>query len=80
VPVFENEGEIAKITDDRTLSTLLLNMNKSIILVPVPPNFGSGPTLLAPLGSVSLVPPILTPSDRGGWTVSKNANHRKTCT
>jgi hypothetical protein len=45
----------------------------------VPHNFGSGPTFLVPLGSVSLVPSILAPLDWSGWTVSKNANHRKTC-
>jgi hypothetical protein len=48
-------------------------------LVLVLHKFGSGPTLLVPLGFVSLVSSILIPSDRGGWTVSINANHCKTC-
>jgi hypothetical protein len=34
---------------------------------------------MVPLGSVSLVPSILHPLDRGQWTVTKNANHCKTC-
>jgi hypothetical protein len=54
----------------------------SIVLVSVPHNFGSGPTFLAALGSVNLVPSssvyfITVRSD--GWTVPKNANHSKTC-
>jgi hypothetical protein len=34
---------------------------------------------MVPSGTVSLVPSILSPLDQGGWTVSKNANHYKTC-
>jgi hypothetical protein len=35
-------------------------------LVPVLPKFSSGPAFLVALGSVSLVPSILIPSDQGG--------------
>jgi hypothetical protein len=48
-------------------------------LVPVPHNFGSGPTFLVPSSSVGLVPSIFIPLDRGGCTVIINANHCKTC-
>jgi hypothetical protein len=34
---------------------------------------------MVPSGTTSLVPPILTPLDQGGWTTHKNANHYKTC-
>jgi hypothetical protein len=44
-------------------------------MVLVPHDFGSGPTLLVPLGSVSLVPSIFQPLDLDGWTAIKNANH-----
>jgi hypothetical protein len=30
-------------------------------------------------GTINLVPSILQPSDHGGRTVTKNANHYKTC-
>jgi hypothetical protein len=46
-----------------------------IFLVPVPQYNGT----MVPLGSVSLVSSILRPSDQDGWTVTKNANHCKTC-
>jgi hypothetical protein len=52
---------------DQFLSlNLFIKLNKSIILVSVPCNFSSGPTLLAPLSSVSLVPPNLIALDQGG--------------
>jgi hypothetical protein len=52
---------------------------QDIHVVPVVRKFGFDPTLLATLSSVNLVPSILTPLNRGGWTVSKNTNHSKTC-
>jgi hypothetical protein len=45
-------------------------------MVPVPHNNGT----VVPFGTASLVPSILPPLDRGGWTVPKIANHCKTCT
>jgi hypothetical protein len=56
-----------------------IKLNKLTILVPVLRKFGSGPTFVAALGSVNLVPSILIPSDRARWTVTKNTNHHKTC-
>jgi hypothetical protein len=46
-----------------------------IFLVPVPHYNGT----MVPSGTTNLVPPILTPLDRGGWTTHKNTNHYKTC-
>jgi hypothetical protein len=44
-------------------------------MVPVPHYNGT----VVPFGTISLVPSILQLSDRGGRTVTKNANYCKTC-
>jgi hypothetical protein len=41
--------------------------------------YGSGFTVLAVLGSISLFPSILIPSDRGICMIPKNSNQPKTC-
>jgi hypothetical protein len=66
----------SNLTVQKIACFLHFSLNK--LKVSVPRHFGTGPILQRYRGTICLVPSILSPLDRGEWTVSKNANHCKT--